>query len=160
MPVLIDGTNLLWALHDAFDEREIATEIQLCWMLERYLLSVADDGQVVFDGAGPTDQSGFGQLSHLEVIFSGFKSDADTIVEEKIKANTAPKRLTVVSSDRRLRKAAAARKAAALKSDAFWQTVLAELKRGRPSPKEPAEKQQGLTPGETEQWMDAFGLDD
>lgn len=160
MPILIDGTNLLWSLHEAFDEREIATEVQLCWTLERYLALVEESGEVIFDGAGPTDQSAFGQLAHLEVVFSGFNCDADTVVEEKIKANTAPKRLTVVSSDRQLRKAAAARKAIALKSDAFWQTVLNQLQQGRPTPKEPAEKQQGLTPGEAQQWMDLFGLGD
>ena len=160
MPILIDGTNLLWALHEAFDERDVVTEVQLCWMLDRYLASAGEPGEVIFDGAGPTDQSAFGQMAHLEVAFSGFNCDADTVVEEKIKANTAPKRLTVVSSDRRLRKAATARKATALKSDAFWQTVLKELRQGRPARQEPAEKQQGLTPGEAEQWMDLFGLDD
>jgi len=160
MPVILDGTNLLWALRDAFDEREIATEIQLCRILGRYFERAEEEGEIVFDGAGPPDQSVFDQVGRLQVVFSGFQSDADTVIEEKIKANTAPRRLTVVSSDRRLRKAAAARKATALKSELFWEQLQKEMARSKPVKKEPREKQEGLTESETEQWMDLFGLDE
>jgi predicted RNA-binding protein with PIN domain len=159
MPVIIDGTNLLWALHEAFDEREITTEVQLCRVLERYLAQTEDGGEIVFDGAGPADQSEFARGGGLQVVFSGFRCDADTVIEEKIKANTAPRRLTVVSSDRRLRQAAAARKATALKSERFWEQVREELARPKPAKTEPQEKREGLTESETEQWMDLFGLD-
>ena len=160
MPVVIDGTNLLWALQEAYDEREVTTEVALCRVLGRYLALTGDDGVVVFDGAGPTDQSVFANLGRLEIVFSGFHGDADTVIEEKIKANTAPRRLTVVSSDRRLRKAAAARKATAMKSERFWEQVRNELQRKKPLQKEPEEKQEGLTESEAEQWMELFGLDE
>jgi len=159
MPVIIDGTNLLWALHEAFEERTITTEMQLCGVLERYFASSEEAGEVVFDGAGPPDQSAFAGRGNLEVVFSGFQTDADTVIEEKIKANTAPRRLTVVSSDRRLRQAAAARKATAVKSERFWEQVQKELTRPKPAEKEPQEKREGLTESETEKWMDLFGLD-
>jgi hypothetical protein len=159
MPYVIDGTNLLWALHEAYDEREITTELELCGVLGRYFSQMGDDAELVFDGAGPPDQSLFDRSGRLTVIFSGFRTDADTVIEDKIKASTAPKRLTVVSSDRRLRKAAAARKAATLKSERFWADVLQELRQRQPAEKEPEEKQEGLTDGETEQWMDFFGID-
>lgn len=159
MPIIIDGTNLLWALHEACEEREVTTEVQLCRVLGQYLALTGDEGEVVFDGGGPSDQSVFDHVGRLTVVFSGFHSDADAVVEEKIKANTAPKRLTVVSSDRRLRKAAATRKATAVKSELFWGQVRKELQRKRPARREPQEKQNGLTDSETEQWMDLFGLE-
>jgi len=159
MPVIIDGTNLLWALHDVSDKHGATTEVELCWILARYFQRTGDEGQVIFDGTGPRDQSVFDQVSHVQVVFSGFNTDADTVMEEKIKANTAPRRLTVVSSDRRLRKAAAARKATALKSERFWEQVHQELQRPKVTKKEPQEKQEGLSESETEQWMDLFGLD-
>jgi hypothetical protein len=64
----------------------------------------------------------------------------------------------VVSGDRRLRLAAAARKATALKSELFWDLVLRELGRKKPLRQEPEEKRDGLTESETDKWLDLFGL--
>lgn len=160
MPTIIDGTNLLCTIQDRVDEHEIRTESELCRLLESYFALTAEEAEIVFDGAGPRDKSVFGVAGRMEVFFSGFSKDADTVIEEKVQASTTPRRLTVVSSDRRLRKAAAARSATAIKSELFWGRVQAELRRQRPVAKEPEAKQEGLTDGETEQWMGLFGLDD
>jgi hypothetical protein len=157
---IIDGDNLLWALREALDEREIGTEIEMCRVLSRYFASTGEPGQVVFDGAGPSDHGEFDKIANPEVIFAGFHHDADSVIEEKIGASTSPRRLTVVSSDRRLRKAAAMRKATAMKSEEFWTLVRKELERKKPRKREPQEKREGLTDGETDQWMEAFGLDE
>lgn len=156
---IIDGNNLLWALHEGFGEREIRTEVDLCRVLSQYFARMGETGQVVFDGAGPSDKSAFDTMDYIEVYFAGFHRDADSVVEEKIVADTSPRRLTVVSSDRRLRKAAGERKAAGLKSEDFWQQVQRELSRKAPRRKEPEEKREGLTDGETDKWLEAFGLD-
>jgi len=157
---IVDGNNLLWALHERFEEREIATEVELCRVLSRYFVRTAEEAQVVFDGAGPADKGVFENVANLEVVFAGFHNDSDSIIEKKIKADTAPRRLTVVSSDRRLRKAAATRKATAVKSEEFWRKVQEELSRKKPRRKEPQAKKEGLTEGETEQWMDLFGIEE
>jgi predicted RNA-binding protein with PIN domain len=156
---IIDGQNLLWALHETFDDREITSEIELTRKLSRYFASAGEEGQIVFDGAGPADTSEFEAIANPEVFFSGFRQDADTIIEEKIKASTAPTRLTVVSSDRRIRKAAAARKAKGVKSEEFWRTAVSELAKKKPAQREPDAKTQGLSTGETDQWLEFFGLD-
>lgn len=156
---IIDGDNLLWALRQKPEERDITTELELCRALSRYFALTGEPGQVVFDGAGPADRSDFDQIANPEIIFAGFNRDADSVIEERLKANTSPRRVTVVSSDRRLRKAAALRKAAGMKSEDFWELVRRELKRGRPRKPEPQEKREGLSEGETDQWMEAFGLD-
>ena len=157
---IIDGDNLLWALRQTFDEREILTEIELCRALSRYFAMTGESGQVIFDGAGPSDQSGFEKIANPEVFFAGFHHDADGVIEEKLAASTAPRQLTIVSSDRRLRKAAATRKATALKSEEFWEQVRRELQRRKPGKKEPEEKREGLTEGETDKWLEVFGLDE
>lgn len=157
---IIDGDNLLWALRQKPEEREIATELDLCQALGRYFALTGEPGQVIFDGAGPADRSSFDEIANPEIIFAGFNRDADSVIEERLKVNTSPRRVTVVSSDRRLRKAAAMRKAAAVKSEEFWQQVRRQLQHGRPRKPEPQEKREGLSEGETKQWMDLFGLDD
>ena len=95
---------------------------------------------------------------NLEVFFTGRSTDADTIIENKISVDSAPKRLTVVSSDRRIQKAAKARKAVIINSDAFWQDVIKQLGRKRKM-QEPEQKRNGLTQGETEQWLKLFDLE-
>ena len=115
-------------------------------------------GEVVFDGTGPRDKSGFDNINNLEVFFAGISCDADTVIEDKIKANTAPRRLTVVSSDRRVRDAGRRRKATVVKSQVFWEDVQKQLSRKKKK-KEPPAKRQGLSEGETEQWLDFFGIE-
>jgi predicted RNA-binding protein with PIN domain len=119
-----------------------------------------ETAEIVFDGAGPSDKTGFDNIIGLEVIFAGRSSDADTIIEDKIKANTAPKRMMVVSSDRRLRAAARARKATTVKSEFFWRSLQKQLSRKKPlEESEPSAKRLGLSSAETEQWLKFFGLD-
>lgn len=156
--ILIDGTNLLWAAKERSDDREIETEVQLCEFLDRYFAQTGQEGGIVFDGAGPPDKGVFDNVMHMEIYFSGFNKDADTVIEEKILAWTAPRDLMVVSSDRRLRVAAADRGAAALKSELFWGQVCRELARSKPREREPDEKRGGLTESETDKWLDVFGL--
>jgi predicted RNA-binding protein with PIN domain len=154
--IIIDGHNLLHSICAVSKDSKVLNELQLCSIISRYLKQNSESGEIIFDGTGPRDKSGFDNLSNLEVIFSG-PDTADTIIEDKIKASTAPKRLTIVSSDRRLRRAAQARKATAVKSDDFWRDVQKQLQRKRAA-KEPEEKRLGLTESETEQWLDFFGI--
>ncbi|MEN8128156.1 MAG: NYN domain-containing protein [Planctomycetota bacterium] len=159
MPYLIDGYNLLHAVQKT-EEFAALTDVQLCRAVSDYLRCVRDHGHVVFDGTGPPDKSPFGGIPSLEVYFSGPSCEADDVIEDKIADNTAPKSLVVVSSDRRLRTAAAKRKAIDVPAELFWQTLLARLEKqaNRPAP-EPAEKRHGLTERETDVWLDVFDLD-
>ena len=157
---IIDGNNLLWALHESVEGRETATEADLCRVLSRYFALTGELGQVVFDGAGPADASELETISNPEVFFAGYKHDADSVIEKKVQADTSPRRLTVVSSDRRLRKAAAERRATGLKSERFWEQVRRELSRKRPQRIEPEAKREGLSASETDKWLEAFGLDE
>ena len=154
---IIDGHNLLHTIFKLEEDSGAISDVGLCRILGRYFKLTGEKGEMVFDGTGPPDKDGFGNISNLEVFFAGVRSDADTVIEDKISANTAPKRLIIVSSDRRLRKAARARKATSMKSDVFWNDVQKQLSRKRPE-KEPAEKRQGLNKGETEQWLEFFGV--
>jgi len=155
---IIDGHNLLHSIQKVDESSESISDVQLCRIIGRYLKLISQSGEIIFDGTGPRDKSGFDDISNLEVFFAGLGTDTDTVIEDKIRASTAPKRLTIVSSDRRLRKAARTRKATSLKSEVFWNNIHKQLTRKRPE-KEPPAKRQGLTDGETEQWLEFFGLE-
>ena len=158
MPFLIDGYNLLWAVHKLADDSESVTDVQMCRIVSEYLKQTGESGEIVFDGIGPPDKSSFDNIENLEVFFTGVNVDADSVIENKIRANTAPRRLIVVSSDRRVRNAARARKATAVKSEKFFEQVGRQLRK-KTSSVEPQAKQKGLSEGETEQWLKFFDLD-
>ena len=60
----------------------------------------------------------------ISVRFAARDTDADTLIEELIKADSAPRRLTVVSSDHRLQRAAHRRKATAVDSDVWFAQLM------------------------------------
>jgi predicted RNA-binding protein with PIN domain len=155
--IIIDGNNLLHTIFKFEEDSKAVSDVGLCRLLSRYFALTSEKGEIIFDGTGPSDKSGFDNISNLEVSFAGLGTDADTVIEGRISASTAPKSLTVVSSDRRLRSAARARRATSIKSDVFWNDVQKQLSRKRPI-KEPTEKRQGLNEGETEQWLEFFGF--
>ena len=160
MPFVIDGTNLLRSVENSVTGRDPMTDIALCNTIARYFMLIGQKGHLVFDGTGPVDKGRFENIANLEVSFAGVAVEADDVIEDKIRANTAPSNLTVVSSDRRLRNAARARKAASVKSDAFWSQLQKELASKKHVEKEPQAKRSGLTQGETDQWLRFFQMDD
>jgi predicted RNA-binding protein with PIN domain len=158
MPIIIDGHNLLWMLQKSSKDPDSISDLKLCHIVARYLKLVSEKGHIVFDGTGPTDKRAFDNISNLEVSFSGLAREADEVIEKKITASTDPRRLVVVSSDRRLRAAARAAKASAIKSEAFWKDLNRHLNQAGKNP-EPRAKRQGLSDGETEQWLRIFDIE-
>ena len=159
MPFIIDGHNLLWCIQTAEEDKSI-TEVALCRILDSFFRQISPRrviAEIIFDGPGPLNKQEFEAINNLDVTFSGRSCDCDTIIENRILASTAPKQLTIVSTDRRLRGAAEARKANPVKSEDFWDQVKKQLSRPRKS-KEPAGKRKGLTQSETELWLREFGI--
>ena len=155
---IIDGHNLLHTIFKVVGDSGAISDVGLCRILGRYFTLTSEKCEIIFDGTGPPDKTGFDNLNSVEVFFAGLGTDTDTVIEDKISASTAPKNLTIVSSDRRLRAAARARKATSVKSDVFWNDVQKQLNRKRPI-KEPTEKRHGLSEGETDQWLEFFGFE-
>lgn len=137
---------------------EAITDVRLCRLVGRYLKRIREVGEIVLDGTGPRDKTEFDNIDGVEVLFAGIGTDADSVIERKIAANTAPRLLTVVSSDNRLRKAARGRKANSVKSEDFWAQLHKELGKNKVA-NEPGSKLHGLSEGETDQWLDFFGIE-
>lgn len=156
MPIIVDGYNLFHTVKKTAEEFESLLEKQLCLILSAYLERINDYGWIIFDGTGPADKTSFEDLAGLEVFFAGPETDADTIIEEEIIASTAPKRLWVVSNDRRLRSAARKRKAVSVRCETFWKEIMKQLTRTVKTSPEPKQKFHGLTEAETDWWLDFF----
>jgi predicted RNA-binding protein with PIN domain len=158
MPLIIDGYNLLHSIHKTNEDSDVISDIQLCRIVDIFLTQTGQKGEIIFDGTGPPDKEKFDNMKKLDVFFAGPGGDADAVIENKIKASTAPKRLTVVSNDRRVLQAARTRKAAARKANVFWDNLQKQLSRKKTA-HGPAAKRQGLSESETEQWLKFFGLE-
>ena len=158
MPVIIDGYNLLWYIQEKDEQFESITDIQLCRLVGQYLKLIGQKGEIVFDGTGNPNVNYLSGSANLDIIFVGLGTDADTVIESKIKVSTAPGNLTIVSSDRRIRQAAKTRKATDLKAEGFWNNLQKTLKR-KTKFREPSEKRSGLDKGGTEFWLKYFGLE-
>jgi hypothetical protein len=129
MSLLIDGYNLLYAVGIVGrDTGGVGLQRSLTAMLN-FLAETIDPNllrrtTVVFDSVAP----GFslsGEYQGLAVRFAGYGRDADSLLEELILANTAPRRLVVVSSDHRLQRAAHRRRARAVDSDVWYRELIA-----------------------------------
>jgi predicted RNA-binding protein with PIN domain len=156
--LIIDGYNLLHSVKGLLEQAGEITDVQICKIVGEYLYRTKGKGSIIFDGIGPRDKSVFNNLFNLEVVFSGANREADDVIEKLILQNTAPKNLSVISSDRRLKTAAGKRKAKAVDCVEFWLGMLKELDRKTKRPTEPKEKLFGLTDAETEYWLREFGF--
>lgn len=119
-----------------------------------------EDCSLVCDGLSPAGEHrradrGIGQVRSL---YAGGKREADELIEDLISRSTAPRRLTVVSSDHRIRKAARKRRCRWLTSEAFLQMLLADASRSqRPGGKPGFTRQVPLKPGQVRDWLTHFG---
>jgi predicted RNA-binding protein with PIN domain len=95
----------------------------------------------------------------LAVRFADPGCDADEVIEELIRVDSAPRSLTVVSSDHRLHRAAKKRGARAVDSDVWYHEILRKRinrVRGKRSSAKPSGP---LTEGEVHDWLRRFGLE-
>jgi len=161
MPVLIDGNNLLFAARDAEPERSPGIST-LCVLLGEWARKSGQRVHIVFDGPRPAPAR-VEQLREQGVSFehSGGGVSADDVIIERINENSAPRLLSVVSSDHEIVAAARRRRAKSVRSNLFWEQVRRDLARpNRPRVRMPEEKLRGLSAEQTEHWLGEFELDD
>jgi predicted RNA-binding protein with PIN domain len=166
MSLLIDGYNLLHASGILGGGVGPGGLERSRGALLNFLAESLDAGQlagttVVFDARDPPPGLPR-EIKHrgITVRFAERGSDADLEIEQLIAADSAPRRLTVVSSDHRLHRAARRRKAKAVDSDKWYAQVLRErIDRARTKspgrkPSEPASE------SEVRFWLRQFGVEE
>lgn len=106
----------------------------------------------------------------VDLVYSGHQCSADDVIVQMIQANTAPRRLTVVSSDRQIQKAARRRRCRVLSSVEFVGVLSAAAvagkrpggARGASAGRPVADEGKGtgpLNPHDVQQWLKRFGVD-
>ncbi len=166
MRLLIDGYNLM---HAAGRMKKRFGPDGLRRTRHRFLNELAAklgsdqtaETTIVFDASSlPFGQSAVSLHKGMTVIFAIDVDEADTRIEELIAADSAPKSLAVISTDRRIRKAALRRRATAIVSDDFLDLLDSWPYIEHPVPSEPTPeelaKEIGLSDAEAAKWIDEF----
>lgn len=163
MSFIIDGYNLLHAANlvgKAGGPRALERSRQV---LLDFLVAALDPAElantaVVFDAANPP--RGLPreyEYEGISIYFASNHDNADELIEELIQAHSSPRRLTVVSSDHRLHKAARRRRAKPVDSDR-WYAEMLHRRAARAREEPPLQKPSApLPPHEVERWMKEMG---
>lgn len=154
--VIIDGYNLMHAVGLARQQYgpgdlEVCRNRLLHQLSARLNSTASGRTTVVFDAFGSTGNTNrLQEREGITIIYAPAGTDADSELERMIAAHSTPKRLLVVSSDHRLHKAAQRRKAKAIDSDVFWDSLDPESSLLR-DPGKPTPPQQA-----TDFWLQEF----
>ena len=166
MTLLIDGYNLLNVTGIVGPAGRPSSLERSRRALLDFLADTLDPEQcarttVVFDAHSPPP--GLPRVVEhrgLTVRFATRYPDADSLIEELIRADTAPRRLTVVSSDHRLQRAARRRRSRAVDSEVWYAEIVRRHHQRRQLP--PAGPSQPTVPLDKEDvayWLQQFGGD-
>lgn len=161
MPILIDAYNLYYHVQSVYAEQEISLTVgAYCRLIEDWSSVSGERVTLVFDGGVPKElDDSIADFSCVKFEFSGRVVTADDVIAEKVTQSTAPKLLTVVSSDNYIRSAAKKRRCKSLSSQEFWLMLAKKLTR-RPKKSEPREKRSGMTSADKRYWYEVFGVEE
>ena len=171
MPTLIDGYNLMHA--GGLLGKKLGSD-QFRKIRTRFLTDLAHalgpirahDTTIVFDASNPPyDLPEKSRHKGLTVLYAINDENADARLEQLIAEHSAPKRLRVVSSDRRVRLAAKRRRAISVSADEFWVEIdrlkaaprrYKNAENTAPAPKAKPPRDPRLTDGEIAFWAEEF----
>jgi predicted RNA-binding protein with PIN domain len=164
MSLIIDGYNLLYTagiLGEGIGPRslELSRLALLNFLAESLASRELSHTTVVFDAKdAPWGAKNTVEHRGITVQFASRWPDADCLIEELIGRDSSPRRLTVVSSDHRLQRAARRRRAKAVDSDIWYKELvqkrLARRKAKSSAPERPAVP---LLAEDVEYWVRQFG---
>jgi predicted RNA-binding protein with PIN domain len=161
MYYLIDGYNLLHAMGVLTGsvgptglER---ARLNLLGVLSGAMGSDARNVTVVFDASNPPRgvPSQF-DYHGLHVVFAVEQDAADDLIEQFIQKASAPKNLTVVSDDRRIRQAAERRRCVVQNCEAFLETLQRKRRQHKPKTDGAPAKPLNVSGTETQHWLEEF----
>ena len=159
MTLIIDAYNVLHATEALPPGVFAPDEVALARLVAASRWG-GDAATIVCDGTGSGRASRTpGEVRGVRILYAGAGRDADSVIIAMIERDTSPRKLTVVSSDRAIQKAARRRRASAISSEDFLRTLAPA------APKAPAPQTSGmraavpLDPHGVARWMREFGYD-
>lgn len=164
MAILIDGYNLLFASGIFGAERgerggESSRRALLEFLAEVLPAAELPRTTIVFDAAeAPPGLPREFTHERIRVLFAPRKTEADELLERLIEQERDPRKLTVVSSDHRVQRAARRRRAAYIDSDVWYAEKVRERRQRDAPAREETKPERALDDQEVASWLREFGL--
>ncbi len=174
MRLLIDGYNLMFESTsidrglDGKNALRAARGRMLHLLVDLIEESIRDQTMIVFDAKkAPPGLPDKYEYHGIQIVFARDWDSADELIQTEIRRHSAPKNLTVVSSDHAIHRKALARGATVIDSDQWLDRELVNrarrARRGVDSPEavedhEFEAKNQVLTEKEKQKWLKEFGV--
>jgi predicted RNA-binding protein with PIN domain len=149
MPILIDGHNLIGRL-PSLSLEDPDDEMRLVGMLMSYQARTGKAVTVVFDPGGVHSLAQTRTRGRLKVVFARHGSNADRIIERRVRQSRNASEWLVVTSDRELADSVARQGARVRSAEAF----AADL--GAPRDGSPGLREAPPSPDEVEAWLAEF----
>jgi predicted RNA-binding protein with PIN domain len=159
MPYLIDGYNLLHAMGAIRGRLGPAglyrARLRLLGLLQGAHGDEAGDVTVVFDAAHPPPGAAPVEVfGRIHVRFAVGQEQADDLIEQLIRQQSAPRQLMVVSDDHRLREAARRRRCPTVGCQEYLEQLQRRRARVRRAARDDGEKPPVAR--EAEHWLNEF----
>ncbi len=159
--VLIDGNNLLHAMHEHAPIPNVGRET-LVKIIERWACCTEDEVTIVFDGPVPREGLAKQMASGRITVRFSAPHTADDIIVAEIHGALHPTDLRIVTSDKSIRREARHRRSQDTDSTHFVREVFRKPGNAQepPNDKSPtSEKPETPSRKESEEWMKTFGYD-
>ncbi len=157
--VIIDGNNLLYAMHEHAPLPHIGRET-LVKIIERWAASRNDDVSLVFDG--PTPLGGFAGQMMSDLIDVSFSAPltADDVIVSMVESAQHPDLVRVITSDRAVAHAARYQRCGHTDATSFVLELFPSSSQSKPKePKAQVNTKQNRAL-DTDQWLKEFGYED
>lgn len=115
---------------------------------------------LVCDGTRPRDQPARAHHHGVAITYAGGGVSADAAIEQMLEASSHPRRMTIVSNDHQVQRAARRRKAHVLTADAWLRQLAQDHARPRNGRRASGRRDIGpLTAEQVDAWLRYFGMD-
>lgn len=156
--VIIDGNNLLYAMHEHAPLPHVGRET-LVRVIERWAQAGTQEVTLVFDGPEPRGAMGLQmQSTRLDVRFSA-PHTADDIIVAMVHETKDPGRIRVVSGDKAIRSEAVSHRCRYVTAAAFVAELVPPKSQTRTESQASDRPQKPEPEGNTDQWLETFGYD-
>jgi predicted RNA-binding protein with PIN domain len=155
--LLIDCYNLIHAPMPA--ALAGLDESRLCRLLAG---SAYREGRIVVvcDGVVKPGGPAFSPVPEVEIVYSGPGRSADAVIEQMVDQDSAPRRVSVVSDDRQVRKAARRRRCRILSCQDLAHELVSVLAARASTSGAGKPDASGLSGAEVDRWVETFEGDD
>ena len=157
MPLLIDAYNVLHVV-GVLPPEQAGLTLEGLINLIRTSRYAAEEAELACDGTRHPQVAAGTHAGGITVSFSGGSRTADDLIRDRVNESSAPRRLTVVSSDQAVIRSARRRRCRTMPSETFLAQIAEDANLPRPGSRGGPAAAPALSERQVEGWIQLFDL--